>query len=105
GSFDSLAESARECCSDRLLLNPMKRTGKAEHSSARQLLIELAIYSVLVLIYFFAVLHFLGDHLKQVFDFDKRVYAAVALGLMVGQGFGLEMLTRWLLKVIRAKSD
>jgi predicted secreted protein len=67
-------------------------------------LIELAIYAALVTGYFFLVLHLLGGWLKEIFDSDKTIYAMVALGLMIAQGVGLEMLTTWLLGLIRSKT-
>jgi hypothetical protein len=73
--------------------------------SLRSFLIEIVIYAALVLIYFLLVLHFLGDRVKLLYDDDKRWYAVVALGLMVGQGFGLDWLTTRLLRVIRSKSE
>jgi hypothetical protein len=66
-------------------------------------LIELAIYSVLVVGYFFLVLHLLDGWLKGLFDSDKRLYALVALTLMIAQAVGLEMLTTSLLRFIRSK--
>ena len=59
---------------------------------------------MLVTAYFCLVLHFLGDWLKHLFDDDKKVYAFVALGLMIGQGVLLEMLTGALLRAIRSRT-
>ncbi len=66
-------------------------------------LLKLALYAVFVVSYFFLVLHFLGDWLKQVFDENKTLYAVVALGLIVVQGVFLEMLTSAMMKVIRRR--
>ena len=68
-------------------------------------LIELALYAVLVLAYFFLVLHFMGDWLLEVYLRDKRLYAVVALLLIIAQGVVLEALTTGLLRWIRSKLD
>ena len=64
-------------------------------------LFELALYAVLVTLYFVLVLHFLGDWLKYLFDQRRTLYAFTALGLIIGQGVVLEMLTTALLKLMR----
>ncbi|MGB8354938.1 MAG: hypothetical protein WCD79_13665 [Chthoniobacteraceae bacterium] len=79
----------------------MKKTQKY----LRSLLLELAVYTALVVVYFFAVLHFLGEWLKRLFDANKLTYAIVALLLIVGQGVGLEMITTKLLKLVRSRSE
>ena len=71
----------------------------------RSFVIELLCYAALVFGYFFLVLHFLGDWLKHIFDDDKRLYAIVALALMIGQGVVLEMVTTALLKLIRTRTE
>ncbi|HEY3131610.1 MAG TPA: hypothetical protein VGL91_19300 [Acidobacteriota bacterium] len=65
------------------------------------LLVELVIYALLVTLYFFLVLYFLGGWIKQLFDQHKTVYAFVSLALIVGQGFLLEILTAVLMKRVR----
>ena len=64
--------------------------------------IQLLVYSALVLIYFFLVLHFLSHWLDSLFRDDRGVYAGVALGLIIGQGVALELLTTALLRLIRS---
>ena len=64
---------------------------------------ELAVYAIFVFAYFFLVLHFLGGWIKHIFDQNKTLYAFVALGLIIAQGVGLEMLTTGLLRVIRSR--
>ena len=64
--------------------------------------LELLLYGTLVLGYFYLVLHFLGSWLERLFSQDRGIYAAVALGLIVGQGILLEALTTALLRLIRA---
>ena len=73
---------------------------RADAKTLKSFLIELAVYAFLVFLYFWAVLHFAGTGLKHLFDGSRPVYAAVALGLMVGQAAGLEILTRWLVGFI-----
>ncbi|HEY0789914.1 MAG TPA: hypothetical protein VGD78_02510 [Chthoniobacterales bacterium] len=66
----------------------------------RPFLLELAVYAIFLLVYFLCVLHFLGGWLKTVFEHDRAIYAGVAILLVIGQAFGLEILTgailRWL---------
>jgi hypothetical protein len=64
--------------------------------------IELLVYSVLVCGYFFLVLHFLGTWLNTLFTEDRRLYAGVALGLILVQGVALELLTTALVWLVRA---
>lgn len=73
--------------------------------SLKLFLIELAVYAVLVLGYFFLVLHFLGTWLFRLFEQNKKLYAFVALGLIIGQGVMLEMLTSALLRFIRSETE
>ncbi len=69
----------------------------------RAFAIELAVYTVLVSIYFFAALHFLGGWLKEMFDSHRTLYAFAAFALIVGQGILLEALTTWLLRLFGKK--
>ncbi|MBP1609909.1 MAG: hypothetical protein H6Q04_2144 [Acidobacteria bacterium] len=66
-------------------------------------LTELLVYACFVSAYFFLVLHFLGDWVKQVFDENKALYAILALALILVQGYLLEILTSALLRMIRSK--
>jgi len=74
-------------------------------TTLRAFLIELAIYAVLVVIYFFLVLHFLGDILQQLEQHHRYSYAAVAILLMIGQAVLLQNVTTVLLRVIRGRSE
>jgi hypothetical protein len=56
-----------------------------------------------VTVYFFLVLHFLGNWLKHLFDQRRILYAITALGLIIAQGVALEMLTAALLKFMRLR--
>ena len=53
-------------------------------------LIELVVYSALVVGYFFAVLHFLADWLNHLEKAHINIYALVAIGLIIGQAILLE---------------
>jgi hypothetical protein len=67
--------------------------------------IELPVYAVLVVGYYFLVLHFLGGWLLQLFRDERTLYAVVALVLIIGQGYVLEILTRALVGLIRGKRE
>lgn len=62
----------------------------------RAFLIELLLYAVLVVIYFFAVLRWLGEPLVAIFRTNLPLYAIAALVLIVVQGVVLEMVTSFL---------
>ena len=71
----------------------------------RAFLIELVIYTVLVVAYFFLVLHFLGPSLLQL-EVDHRYgYALLAIGLIIGQAILLEALTTFHLRLLRGRSE
>ena len=67
----------------------------------RAFAVEIVIYAALVTAYFFAVLHFLGGWLVQLETQHIRVYAAVALLLIIGQAVALEAVTTGLLRLLR----
>ena len=69
----------------------------------RSFLIELLVYAVLVVGYFFLVLHLLGDSLLNLFEGHRVLYAIVALMLIVCQGALLEALTTGLLSIIKPR--
>ena len=66
--------------------------------------IELAIYSVLVVAYFFLVLHFLGEWLNALEKSNRYGYAGVAILLMIGQAILLQNVTTILLRLIRGRA-
>ena len=74
-------------------------------TSLRMFLLEFLVYGALVVGYYFAVLHFLGDWLHHLFQSERRVYAGMALGLIVAQGILLELLTRLLLALIKPRVE
>ncbi len=79
------------------------RTSAAK--TLRAFLIELAIYSLLVVIYFFLVLHFLGGWLYGLEARHRYTYAGVAILLMIGQAVLLQNVTTLLLRLIRGRAE
>jgi len=71
----------------------------------RAFLIELAVYAVLVVSYFFLVLHLLGGWLYQLETHHRYTYAGVAILLIIGQAVVLEGLTTFLLRLLRGRSE
>ncbi|HWD18155.1 MAG TPA: hypothetical protein VHB20_02660 [Verrucomicrobiae bacterium] len=67
--------------------------------------IELPIYAGLAVVYVFLVLHFLAEWLHQVFTKNRPMYALLALGLIIGQGYVLELVTRGLLGLVNGKKE
>ena len=83
----------------------MKSVNRELRSSIKSFLIELVVYALLVVGYFFLVLRFLDAWLHRLFLDERRTYAAVALLLIIGQGLLLEVLTRALLAVIKPRTE
>jgi hypothetical protein len=67
--------------------------------------IELGIYAVLVVAYFFLVLHFLGEWLHRLEHDHRYTYAGAAILLMIGQAVVLQNVTTLLLWLIRGRSE
>jgi hypothetical protein len=67
--------------------------------------IELPLYTALMLGYGFLVLHFLGKWLAYLFHQERKTYAGVALLLIIGQGFVLEICGRALLVFVTGKRE
>jgi hypothetical protein len=79
---------------------------KAETSTTlRAFLLELAVYAILVTGYFFLVLHFLSGWLQELHLHHVKVYALVAILLIIGQAVLLESNTTWLFRLIRGRSE
>jgi hypothetical protein len=79
---------------------------KADTSTTlRAFLLELAVYAVLVTGYFFLVLHFLSGWLQELHLHHVKVYALVAIVLIIGQAVLLESVTTWLFRLIRGRSE
>ena len=76
---------------------------KQEAKSLRAFAIELAIYSVLVTVYFFLVLHLLGEWLYHLEAQHRYTYAVVALLLIAGQAVALDAVTTLLFRLLRGR--
>ncbi len=74
-------------------------------TTLRAFVIELAVYAVLVTGYFFLVLHFLSGWLQDLHLHHVKIYAAVAIALVIGQAVVLESLTTWLFRLLRGRSE
>jgi len=64
----------------------------------RNFVLELLVYAILVVGYFFLVLRFLADPLKKLFTENLILYAFVALGLVVAQSVLLEAVTSFIMR-------
>jgi hypothetical protein len=80
-------------------MNPRSKT--EVRRTLRAFVVELLIYAVLVAIYFFAVLHFLGGWLVRLATEHIHTYAIVAILLIIGQAVVLEAVTTGLLRLLR----
>jgi hypothetical protein len=78
---------------------------KETAKTLRAFLIELAVYALLVIGYFFLVLRFLGQWLGQLENHHRYTYAGVAILLIIGQAVVLESVTTFLLRLIRGRSE
>jgi hypothetical protein len=78
---------------------------KETAKTLRAFVIELMIYAVLVVVYFFLVLHFLGEGLQQLERNHRYSYAGLAILLMIGQAVLLQNVTTFLLRLIRGRSE
>ena len=76
---------------------------KAETKSVRVFATELAIYAVLVIAYFFLVLHLLGEWLYRLETQHRITYAVVALSLIIGQAVVLDAVTSFLFRFLRRR--
>jgi hypothetical protein len=68
-------------------------------------LIELVVYSALVVGYFFAVLHFLADWVNRLEKTHIHAYAVVAIALIIGQAILLETITTALMRLLQGRSE
>ena len=83
---------------------PRSPTKKEKAKTFRAFLIELAIYVVFVTVYFFLVLHFLADWLQDLHLHHVKLYALMAIVLIIGQAVLLETVTTWLLRFLRRRA-
>ena len=74
-------------------------------TTLRAFVIELAVYAVLVTGYFFLVLHFLSGWLQELHLHHVKLYAFVAILLIIGQAVLLESVTTWLLRFLHGRSE
>jgi hypothetical protein len=63
----------------------------------RNFVIELIVYSILVVAYFVVALRLLGEWLARLFHSNLVTYALISLGLIVAQGVLLDVITSFLL--------
>ena len=78
---------------------------RAAAITLKAFLVELVVYAVLVVTYFFFVLHFLGGWLFQLESQYRYTYAGVAILLIIGQAVVLEAVTTFLMRLIRGRSE
>ncbi len=74
-------------------------------NSLRSFLVEFVVYTILVVGYYLLVLHYLGGWLNGLFKSNRTAYAWIALGLIIGQGILLDLLTKLLLAWIRPRTE
>ena len=78
---------------------------KGTARTLRAFAIELAIYAVLVVAYFFLVLHLLGEWLYRLEIHHRYTYAGLAILLILSQAVLLESLTTFLIRLLRGRSE
>ncbi len=71
----------------------------------RAFAVELVVYAVFVVVYFFLVLHLLGGWLHRIEAAHRNTYAVVAILLIIGQAVALEIITTFLLRLLRGRSE
>ncbi|MFQ5855899.1 MAG: hypothetical protein ACE5LU_09680 [Anaerolineae bacterium] len=75
--------------------------GQNTRALIRNFLLELIVYGILVVGYFFIVLRLLAEPLADLFHSNLVTYAFIALGLIVAQGVVLDAITSFLLEQLR----
>ncbi|HEV3272599.1 MAG TPA: hypothetical protein VGZ93_10505 [Candidatus Methylacidiphilales bacterium] len=65
--------------------------------------LELALYAILLAAYFALVLHYLGGWFKELYDRDRDLFAVMALVVMIAQTVGLEIVSSFLIWLLRRK--
>ncbi len=71
----------------------------------RAFLIELVVYAILVIAYFFLVLHFLGEWLHGLQMHHRYTFAGLSILLIIGQAVVLEGITTFLLRLFSGRSE
>jgi hypothetical protein len=82
---------------------PRRLVALRDHSAGnllRYFVLEMLIYSPLVVVYFLVVLRLLGDPLRILFDQNLGLYGFVGLALIVAQGVLLDMVTSFIIRRI-----
>ena len=96
---------------DRKTISEVKRmarvspTKKEKTKTLRAFVVELGIYGVFVTAYFFLVLHYLAGWLQGLHLHHVKVYALMAIVLIIGQAVLLESVTTWLLRMLRRRAQ
>jgi hypothetical protein len=67
----------------------------------RNFAIELVVYGLLLVVYFFAVLRFLGGILNDLYLDNTTLYAGIGLILIITQAVVLEAVTSYLIRLLR----
>ena len=95
----------RETVSEVKEMARVSPTKKEKAKTLRAFLIELAVYAVFVTAYFFLVLHFLSGWLQNLNLHHVKLYALLAILLIIGQAVVLESVTTWLMRMLRGRSE
>ncbi len=67
----------------------------------RNLMVEIIIYSLLIIGYYLLVLRWLGDWIGSIFESNLYIYAFAGLGLIFVQAVVLDIVTSFLMKYIK----
>jgi pilus assembly protein TadC len=73
--------------------------------SWKTFLLELLLYAILLVAYFAFVLHYLGGWFKELYDHDRDLFAVMALVVMIAQTVGLEIVSSFLIWLLRRKKN
>jgi hypothetical protein len=63
----------------------------------RNFVVEIGIYAILLIVYFYLVLEFLAAPLANLFESSLGVYAFTSLGLIVAQGVLLDSVVHFII--------
>ena len=86
-----------------MITTPAVTTPSDRRRILRAFIVETAIYSALVSGYALIALHYCGQWMKDLYDHHLYWYAVVALGIMIGQGLMLELVTTFIFRLLRRK--
>jgi hypothetical protein len=78
---------------------------RGSQPTVRELLVELSLYAVLVVGYLWGVLLLIDHRVAELAMETGVTYAVVALALIVGQGFLLDIVVGNLLRFVRSWMD